>query len=441
MARLCPMLQGISIQARSEDVTRVPRRPVATVTLAVAALMTVFGAAGAGQLCLADEPTGIINVKNLKAADPQQTVSAVGDGKTDDTAALQAAAALAKKRTNAFKPDDGSYLGTSPAIYFPAGRYLISDEIELGPYTNIISDSRAIIEQKSPEKRCLVFTPAFTISVRGLRFLGGKNQIYVENKNIDGTMIDISECEFQLSSDYAIMTQGTTSDADQHMSANLMITKCKFIRPRKVLRNVCDYAMVRDSWITLHKDNFDRDSAAFLNTSGSLMFDNMIGVPVFGSTDAQGKKNLENDGIDHVRWVDNHGNFTATKSRFGGEFGGIPIVHHFGLPGQKNALMGQSVCIENSMICAGPRGRNDSAVVTLRGGIPQLLRLVGNQQLIDGRYVLVEGPGVDSILKEKPDARKRIHFEIEANMAWPEPALGREFDEFRIRKEPNNRNR
>ncbi len=367
----------------------------------------------------ADNFAGMINVKNLQATDPKLTQSAQGDGKTDDTSAIQAAADLAKRLTAAMQPPKGAYLGSSPAIYFPAGRYIISDEIQLAAYSNIVSDSRAIIEQKSPDKRCFVFADVYTISIRGIRFVGGKNQIWMGNKNIDSTMLDISECEFQLSTDYAIVTLGSTSATDQHMSANLMINRCKFIYPRKVLRNVCDYAMVRDTWITIGLDNFDRDSAAFLNTSGLLMFDNMIGVPVFGAIDDQGRQSLDNKGVDRVRWVDNHASFIAQKSRFGGEFGGIPVLHHFSLPDAKYPKMGQTVCIENSAISAGPRSRKDSAVITLRGGIPQLLRIIGNSQLVETQFLLNDGLNVPAFLKANPDARSRIRFELESNMTWP----------------------
>ena len=375
-------------------------------------------------LCLPNESpaqfdTGAINVKDLANTDPTQPKSAAGDGKTDDTAAIQAGADLAKARSYVLKPDGGSYLGSSTTLYFPAGHYLITDEIKLGPYTNIVSDSRAIIEQKTAGKSCFVFNNCYTISIRGLRFLRGKHQIWMDNKNVDSTVLDISECEFQLSSDYAIATQGTASPTDPHMSANLMINKCKFIRPRKVLRNVCDYAIVRDSWVTVGFENFDRDSAAFMNTSGVLMLDNMIGVPVFGSIDAEGRQSLDTKGVDRVRWIDNYGSVLAQKSRFGGEFGGIPIVHHFGLPDTKYPKMGQTILIENSWICAGPRIRKDSAVVTLRDGIPQLLRIIGNSNLVDGTLILNEAPALPALLKANPEMKERIQIEIHSNMTWP----------------------
>ena len=109
-------------------------------------------------LCLPNESpaqfdAGAINVKDLAKIDPTQPKSAAGDAKTDDTAAIQAGADLAKARSYVLKPDGGSYLGSSTTLYFPAGHYLITDEIKLGPYTNIVSDSRAIIEQKTAGKK------------------------------------------------------------------------------------------------------------------------------------------------------------------------------------------------------------------------------------------------------------------------------------------------
>ncbi len=403
---------------------RTTRNPVLSRSPVVVVLFCAFFHG----VCHANDPlSGMINVKNLKASDGSLTKSATGDGQTDDTAAIQAAADLAKKRTRVVKPDDGSAMGSSPVIYFPEGRYVISDEIQLASYANVASDSKAIIEQKSANKRSFVFTNVFTITVRGLRFLGGSNQIYLENKNIDGTTLDISDCEFQGSSDYAVMTQGTHSQTDQHMSASLTISRCKFIRPKKVLRNVCDYAILRDTWVRINKENFDRDSAAFMNTSGTLMFDNMIGVPVFGTVNAQGAKTLETQGVDQVRWVDNYGNFIAQKSRFGGEYGGIPIVHHFGQPGAAYPFMGQTISIENSQICAGPNSRADSAVVTLRGGVPQLIRIVGNYHLVNGKYVLIEGQEVAAFLRSA-DAKKKVQVEIDSNMTFPTGVLPPELD-------------
>ena len=205
---------------------------------------------GVQPIVIPDNSLGIINVKDFRSFDHAATC-AQGDGKTDDTVAIQAAAEIARKQTVGFQPEGGSWLGSSPLLYFPAGHYVISDEIRLGGFANIASDAMAIIEQRGVGKKTFVFHDGFTISIRGIRFLKGSNQIYVDNKNINGTMINIDHCEFQLSSDYAVYTNGTGKADDYHMSANVMITKCKFMRCRKVLRNVCDYAILRDSWVQI----------------------------------------------------------------------------------------------------------------------------------------------------------------------------------------------
>lgn len=62
---------------------------------------------------------------------------AVGDGVTDDTAAIQAAIADEWDRISA---NPSAYAQSRNAIYFPAGNYLINAPIKLYPYTTIIGD-------------------------------------------------------------------------------------------------------------------------------------------------------------------------------------------------------------------------------------------------------------------------------------------------------------
>lgn len=374
--------------------------------------------------------TGIINVKDFMAGGG--LIPARGDGKTDDTAAIQAAANLADKKRVSFKPPLGTYTGSSPVLYFPSGHYIISDEIRVGAYATVASEGGAVIEQRTTGKRILVFNDAYEVNVRGLKFVNGSNQIFVSNRNLDGTMIGIENCVFQTSSDYAIDSEGTLSATDRHMSANMRIVGCKFINPRKVLRNVCDYAMVRDTWISLSLKNFDADSAAFLNRSGILMLDNMSGVPSFGLETKNGGHSLVNNGVDRVRWVDNYGSFMATRCRFGGEFGGIPIIHHFGAPSPGFPWMGQTVDIQNSWLCAGPgRLRPDSGVLTLRTGIPQLIRITGNNWLVDSPFIRSADFDIAKFLSQYPNARERFKILIGPNIAYPsQPAIPAELEPY-----------
>ena len=354
------------------------------------------------------EPPGVVNVA---------TFGAKGDGRSDDTKAIQKAAQAAAARTVAFQPSGGCYLGSSPPVYFPAGHYKISQEITFGSYATVLSDSGAIIEQTG-SCRSFVFPGGYTVVVSGLRFLGGTNQIHYSNANLDTSTIKIENCEFQLSSEFAIYTVGTT---DGHLSANLLVTDSKFIYPRQVLHNVCDAATVRDCWVSIGRKNFADDSAAFVNRSGALMFDNMFGVPSFGRS----------EDFKRVRWLDNYnGDLLIRRSRFGGEDAGIPIVHHFGKPGDKYPWMGQSISIETSLICCGGDSAN-SAVITLREGVPQLIRLVGNRYLADSPFIRADGVNLDNYFQDIHGADGRFTIAIDANMTWPRnPAIPEQLKRF-----------
>ena len=341
---------------------------------------------------------------------------AKGDGQADDTRAIQQAADAAAARAVAFQPPGGAYLGSSPPVYFPAGRYRITDEIKFGAYSNIRSDAGAIVEQTG-DRRAFVFESGYTISVTGIRFLGGTRQIHYSNANVDSSTLHIESCEFHLAKEFAVYTVGTT---DGHLSANLVIEKSRFILPRQVLHNACDGATVRDSWVFIGQRNFAPDGAAFVNRSGVLMFDNMFGVPTFEDSKEH----------ERVRWVDNYDTFLANRSRFGGEYAGIPIVHHFGKADTRYPFMGQTVSIENCQISAGRAASPHAGVLTLREGVPQLIRLVGNRQLNDSPYIrAVDGLDLEEHLKE----RRGFKITIEPNMAFPSsPAIPRPLERFLI---------
>ena len=68
---------------------------------------------------------------------------------------------------------------------------------------------------------------------------------------------------------------------------------------------------------------------------GHLMMYDLLGVPVYFEWPGREKvfgpiAELDRNQIGEYRWVDNYGRFEAWEMRFGGEFGGLNSVYHFG---------------------------------------------------------------------------------------------------------------
>ncbi len=85
---------------------------------------------------------------------------AVGDGIADDTAAIQAAADDCKSKLKIIQPTGGSYMGSCPELFFPAGKYRISQSIKLCPYQSVRGEDSILI-QADPAAAILVFNGGY----------------------------------------------------------------------------------------------------------------------------------------------------------------------------------------------------------------------------------------------------------------------------------------
>lgn len=292
---------------------------------------------------------------------------------TETTRAIQAAmdAVFAPTLIRA----GGVYMGASQEVLFPVGYYQVNDEIRISPYANVLSEAKAILEQVNPEKRILVCLNAYTNHIRGLRFLGGTTQIYLQNTNSDTTMLTIADCEFQLATQWAIAAVPTlpTTPGHEHLSALLTIERCKFVAVARVLRNFCDRAVLRNCWVTVAKAQTPPDTAIFENYGG-LHLDEMLGVP-----------NM-NGGEDNRRWIDNYGSLWALACRFGGEDGGMPCIYHYESPYDPFA---KSVIIKDSEIYTGAHARPTEAVIALITALPQVIVYQHNRGPVSGALIRI----------------------------------------------------
>ena len=291
-------------------------------------LVCLVALAVVGQRKTASPVESVINVRDF---------GAVGDGVTDDTDAIRRAFEPASDFLWPIPVALAVYQHQFTPVVFPPGKYRISDSIKINNTT--ILGQGATIEQVNPDKDIFVHDQAWRMSINGLSFYGGRHHLNLSNPNIDSGMIQIKDCRFQEASGVAINfdTQSTTLDIDD----------CVFMVCMQVLviRNGGDQTIMRDCWITTHKDM--KDMAVIVNKGGRLTIENLCGVPLVNGSDQ--------------RWIDNHGQWlSATQCRFGGEGGGFTPVVNYAKP--LSYPVGSMVFIEDSLICAVGNNKRQTAV-------------------------------------------------------------------------------
>lgn len=344
-------------------------------------------------------PPGTASCQGVNVKD----FSAKGNGRDDDTTAIRRAAASA--------------MSTHSTLCFPAGRYIISGEISFNGYSAIRSDAGALLEQTCSTCKIFTFVNQYAVSIQHMKFLGGTKQVAVVSSGAQDSTISIVDSDFEGSSDYAISAGNTSGGI---LPGSLVVDRSKMVKVRKALRNSVASATVRDTWVTITKDNFDANSAAFWNMAGaSLTFDNMMGTPSMGA----GTSHLAN-----TRWVDNYGAFTAVQSRFGGEDAGIPAVYEFN-GGSYNST---SVTIRDSQISCGVDSQPDSGVIVLKDVIPRSIALSGNFFPVRSPYIRAMGINVAQYIASQ---HPQLSISLDANMAYPSvPDIPAELEPFTHRQ-------
>ena len=265
---------------------------------------------------------------------------AKGDGKTDDTAAVQAAADAA------IKASSNQYDRRS--IYFPPGNYRLNGTVKLRHIS--LRGEDAVITQTDDNALSFDYADFWSVRVTGITFIGGKGHVSLINNNKDKSLFFVDHCRF-------FECKGTALETRHGAQSCLFTVKnCEFIRCMCSVDSDSDWTVIRDTWIM--NDVKMANSAVIVNRHGVMTVDNLLGVPQCNG--------------DNQRWIDNYGSLLATGCRFGAEGGGFTAVYNFykysKLPG-----MPRSVSLKDCQVSAHTSNLRNCAVYCVE--IPNIISI------------------------------------------------------------------
>jgi hypothetical protein len=296
---------------------------------------------------------------------------AKGDGKADDTKAIQDAFDAAAKTARSEQYPGHSYYVSNAEIYFPSGKYIITDTLQIK--ANVRGEGGAIIYLENSKKDIMAGDWVWRWKIEGITFVGGRDQLHIGNPNIDTGRIIIEQCSFYNCDGIAVnLLKGTNS-------TQVTVEDCVFLHCRQAVVNWCDLCKVKDTWVSTKKEM--QNQAAFEN-HGWMVLDNICGVPIVVP---------END----QRWIDNYGSVTCRDFRFGGESAGFTCIVNFAPYVCKYPVQGPSITIDSCFVAANGNKKRRCAIY---------LEAIPNQIVVTKSWGFCDIPIV--VLDEKVDVSK-----------------------------------
>jgi hypothetical protein len=130
---------------------------------------------------------------------------AIGDGKTDDTDAIQRCITTVEQKKYQYYKAESAF----QEVIFPAGNYLISRPIVIAADKKVMSlsirgEGKVTVTQKNPDKDIFYIHYGFHQSIENITFSGGKIQVKFFSRNINRAQLLIRNCRFIDASSYAI---------------------------------------------------------------------------------------------------------------------------------------------------------------------------------------------------------------------------------------------
>ena len=333
---------------------------------------------------------------------------AKGDGKTDDTEAIQKAVKAAAQKVRCFRNHGrhpkSSYYGTGVTVTFPHGVYKVSRTITVGSDVSLAGeDGSPMIKWYGPDDGVMFRICPHRTRVEKMCFAGAGIQLDFSNKNVDKTMITLRDCQFFYAENMAVVLE--PGQGVGHLSSQTLIEGCLFSKNKRCVQNYGDMMEIRNCWVDQAQPQL-ADGAAFINRYGTMRLAFCCLTP--SANPDKGPLYYHN-----ARWVDNYDRFEADSVRFGGEGGGIPAVYNYaGYARNHPWSQGGRVAIFNSLLGCGQMRRENGCVIRLMALPAQIV--IENCYNMSVVPFIVCDPGLDvaAEVKKSPKGTSRISYHI-----------------------------
>jgi hypothetical protein len=267
-----------------------------------------------------------------------------------------------------------SYSGTTPRCIVESADLRLSDSLALPAYVKLFGEE-VLVTQTGGVTKDIFTGVAYLWDIEGFNLAGGRHGFSFHNDNINSAMVEIRNCDIQLMDGAAFNTFATGTDGLgnpwSHLSCEFNVHKVRILACKQAIINACDNMTVSNSWIGADKGNINPSTAQIINKGISATDPNCL--TRIHLKDCMLIPNVGQLGVDRVagvRWADNYGSFVATRTRFGGENGGMRIVDQLGAPNTQFPWNSQEVAFYECFLFAGPDGAADSCVMGIQNQIP-----------------------------------------------------------------------
>lgn len=241
-------------------------------------------------------------------------IGAYGDETHNDSNAFQKALDYIEANSYQYSPNNRANIGYDIPLYIPKGKYLLNERVTCeSPYLKIIGDNAILITDESTDN-ILLFTNGYDISINNIQFVGGYNQIEVnDDSNRDHSKIEITNCRFWLSNNYSIKI------FDQSCMA--IINDSYFYQNNHIYEStMIDKTNFNNCWFSEGIRNANKDYSIKL-LSGINTFTNCMFIP----------NGINEDSTLYTEtcWIENHAMVTIQNSRVSNERGAKTLINNY----------------------------------------------------------------------------------------------------------------